>query len=276
MTFIFQRAPAAPRITPANSGLVTAAGNRPIRDPRLAARLAAAGISGGGDTQPPLASKPTALLDSNNKVVSTNKMSVRDIRSESRLLNNKDNAIIPPTSPPKSQQQPLADSGNRSKSLKMRSPRKTDSSEKATLLKSSLGSPVKSSKSSSDKSEIKSPSKSPSGKRKIVVGVSMLDKKKRDGKGVKSETFPTVFKGVKGSSKNRNYIRRNRSPTYSPEPVKDVDLRLAAPIGQPDEDKSCEYFMFCIPNDSQKKLFGRHWLTLFSLELSIYFFLLLV
>lgn len=38
-----------------------------------------------------------------------------------------------------------------------------------------------------------------------------------------------AFKELKGSTKNRNYIRRNRAISISPEPNHDVDLRVGAP-----------------------------------------------
>ncbi|KAF2885051.1 hypothetical protein ILUMI_21106 [Ignelater luminosus] len=46
----------------------------------------------------------------------------------------------------------------------------------------------------------------------------------------KSEIMTTSFKELKGSTKNRNYMRRNRNASVSPEPNnQDVDLRLGAP-----------------------------------------------
>lgn len=39
----------------------------------------------------------------------------------------------------------------------------------------------------------------------------------------------STFKGLKLTAKNRNYIRRNRAQSISPEPTQDVDLRLSVP-----------------------------------------------
>nr|XP_022903618.1 uncharacterized protein LOC111415946 isoform X2 [Onthophagus taurus] len=44
-----------------------------------------------------------------------------------------------------------------------------------------------------------------------------------------SDALTTTFKELKPSSKSRNYIRRNRDLSVSPEPVRDVDLRLSGP-----------------------------------------------
>ncbi|XP_063927873.1 uncharacterized protein LOC135141017 isoform X2 [Zophobas morio] len=230
------RVQATTRITPVNSALVATA-TKPTRDPRLLRQHAEKSSNGtaltnSSSTSVSLGSKPT-ILDSNNKVVTITK-SVRDSRIEPRLVNNKDNALPSQVKLDKSKTFPKSRQSEQ-KPLKPPRNKNTDTDSKSFSVKSSPNLSDSPTKSKSDKNESKSPTKSPSRHKK--KDHSSGDKKSfkelkrdRDGKSHKSDSSPPAFKGVKGATKNRNYIRRNRSPSYSPEPNhQDTDLRLAGP-----------------------------------------------
>ncbi|XP_044254626.1 pre-mRNA cleavage complex 2 protein Pcf11 [Tribolium madens] len=211
-----------PKITPVNSALVATA-TKPTRDPRLLRQQTEKttnGTNSSSSTSVSLGSK-SSVLDSNNKVV-TNTKSVRDNRIEPRLINNKDNA--PPSKLDKSKTF-LKSRQSEQKPIKPRSKNSADNDSKPFSGKSSinlLDSPVK------IKSELKSPTKSPNRHKKKDHSMDKKGfKRDRDNKGHKNDALPTTFKGVK--AKNRNYIRRNRSPSYSPEPNQDIDLRVSGP-----------------------------------------------
>lgn len=187
-----------------NSALV-AAGSKPIRDPRLLRQQAEKSNNGtSSNISVALASK---TLDSNNKIVANSK-NVRDSRTDPRLVNNKDSSLSPQKSKtlPKSRLSDKTSKPSRSSKL---------SNDSDIKVLKSADSPTKS------KSELKSP----------IARHKKLEKKSfkrdRDGKGHKNaDVSPTAFKGIKGSTKGRNYMRRNRSRSLSPE--QDVDLRLQA------------------------------------------------
>ncbi|XP_064215104.1 pre-mRNA cleavage complex 2 protein Pcf11 isoform X1 [Tribolium castaneum] len=215
-----------PKITPVNSALVAAA-TKPTRDPRLLRQQTEKttnGTNNSSSTSVSLGSK-SSILDSNNKVV-TNTKSVRDNRIESRLVTNKDNA--PPPKLDKSKTFLKSRQSEQKPNKPPRSKNSADNDSKPFSGKSSinlLDSPVK------IKSDLKSPTKSPNRHKKKDHSTDKKGfkdaKRDRDNKGHKNDSLQTTFKGVK--AKNRNYIRRNRSPSYSPEPNQDTDLRVSGP-----------------------------------------------
>lgn len=83
-------------------------------------------------------------------------------------------------------------------------------------------------KISNKSDEEKSPKKSRFDKSPVKSSSSRH--KKKDDRKIRStnKEDDVSFKDVK-SSKSRNYIRRNRSPSFSPEPSSDVDLRITGP-----------------------------------------------
>lgn len=194
-------------------------------------------------------SNQSVSVDSNNKIVNS-KMSVRDNRTEPRLVINKDNDPMPGKAVKALPRIPLKTSSKHPdsyrKSLKSsRSSKSTnsDGSSSKGSSTSSLDSPSKSkSDKNNDSSKSRSPTKSPSKhKKKDVSSSSSRNDKKSDktSKSSKSENrlssksdslSSTSFKELKGSAKNRNYIRRNRDVSASPEPTFDVDLRLASSL----------------------------------------------
>ncbi|RZC34227.1 pre-mRNA cleavage complex 2 protein Pcf11, partial [Asbolus verrucosus] len=225
-----------PRITPVNSALVATA-TRPTRDPRLLRQQTEKASNGttSSSTSVSLGSK-TAILDSNNKIV-TNTKSVRDSRVEPRLVNNNNNKDNAPSSLNKLDKSKTSLKSRQSEqkpSKPSRSKSNADADTKSLLVKSTvnlLDLPVK---SKGDKSETRSPTKSLSRHKKKDHNAAdkksfKESKRDRENKSHKNECPPTAFKGVKNSAKNRNYIRRNRSPSYSPEPNQDIDLRLTGP-----------------------------------------------
>ncbi|XP_045478783.1 uncharacterized protein LOC123683864 isoform X2 [Harmonia axyridis] len=228
----FQATNTGPKIQPANSALVAAAMNRPIRDPRLM-RMQNQQLQ---EKQTLNTANINVQIENKNNSESTNKIvnsktSVRDIQKDPRLKNIHDNA--PPhkftdVSKPKSKLSPKSKS-DRNQGSRSSRPKSQLDDPKSTSNKnsSSLDSPKK---SKADKS---SPSKSPSSRsnnRKDVPSPkSKMFRSSREPKISKSDTALPVFKDVK-NSKNRNYVRRNRSPQFSPEPsAKDIDLRLNGP-----------------------------------------------
>ncbi|KAF5294521.1 hypothetical protein FQA39_LY13375 [Lamprigera yunnana] len=208
-------------------------------------------------------------VDSDNKIVN-NKTSVRNDRIEHRLVNNKGNIeshgkskTLPHSSPLKHTQK----IGNSLRKLKFSRESKTSSlSSDTSDSKVSIGIPTKSGRSESltkarlsNKSFPKIKKKSTEkdrGKEKAIAAVcsdknnsgfrndkdsvsssSRVEKKseKHLSKNIKSDKAKIVksdgsFKDPKGSIKNRNYIRRNRNTSVSPEPNHDVDLRIGAPL----------------------------------------------
>jgi hypothetical protein len=220
-----------PRITPVSGALVAAA-TKPTRDPRLLRQQTdktSNGTNSSTSSGVSLGSK-TAILDSNNKVV-TNTKSVRDGRVDARLV-NKDNAPPSQNKLDKSKTFPKSRQSEQKPIKPSRSKNVADTDAKAFSVKSSVSLLDSPTKSKSDKSETKSPTKSPSRHKKKdhndkKGGGFKEAKRERDAKGHKIEACATFKGGAKG--KNRNYIRRNRSPSYSPEPSQDTDLRLAGP-----------------------------------------------
>ncbi|KAK4887613.1 hypothetical protein RN001_003884 [Aquatica leii] len=207
-------------------------------------------------------------VDSDNKIVN-NKTSVRNDRIEHRLVNNKGNIeshgkskTLPHSSPLKHTQKigsSLRKISKFSRDSKVSSP-PSDVSDS----KSSLTSPIKSGrieslaktrisskllpkikKKSADKDRVNEKviaavcsNKNNSGFRndKDSVINNRVEKKseKHLPKNNKSDKAKLVksdgsFKDPKGSIKNRNYIRRNRNTSISPEPNQDVDLRVGGP-----------------------------------------------
>lgn len=170
----------------------------------------------------------SAILDS-NKVI-TNTKSIRDNnRIESRLV-NKDNIL----SSPKPDHKPKFLKSNQ-KLLKSRKVNVEIVSKFPSLNKNSVNITDSPPKPKSDKSE-KSPTKSPSRHKKkehLLEKKLFKDSLKRD-RDVKvcrkEDALSMNFKGLKGSTKARNF-RRNRSPSFSPEPEssQDIDLRVSGP-----------------------------------------------
>lgn len=240
------------KIAPVNSSLVSAV--RPIRDPRLL-RHQGNGNNINSNVQLENKTNQSVSVESNNKIVNS-KMSVRDNRTEPRLVNNKDNVPIQgkakamPRIPLKSSKIPDPYRKAPKSSRSSKSSSSDGSSSKGST--SSLDSPTKNKSDKSDSPKSRSPSKSPTKHKKKDVS-SRTDKKsekntkssKSDSKCPKSDSSPAVFKDLKGSTKNRNYIRRNRDASASPEPNYDVDFRLNGPPEKqprlqtsPDEDIS--------------------------------------
>lgn len=191
------------------------------------------------EKQTPVTANTNVQIEIKNNSESTNKIvhsktSVRDIQKDPRLKNINDNdppqkfSVLNKTKPklvPKSKSEK-----NQTRSSRLKNqPDDTKISSKSSS--SSLDSPKKS------KSEKSSPSKSPSSrsssKRETSSPKSKLFRASREPKVSKSDTALPVFKDMKGS-KTRNYVRRNRSPTFSPEiSVQDIDLRLNGPPENP-------------------------------------------
>lgn len=216
---------AIPRIAPVNSALATA--SRPIRDPRLLRQQQKQPNVVNSNVQ--LESKPQ--IDPNNKIVN-NKMSVRDHRNEPRLVNNKDDT------PPSDKTKSVPHTFPKSRSKHLDSTRKTVKSSRISKT-SDPGAKGESSKSSSSSSldspvknkKLVSPTKLPSKYKKKEPPHSdkkVLKSPKSDSKTHKSDISAT-FKDLKVSTKNRNYMRRNRADSASPEATHDVDLRLGGP-----------------------------------------------
>ncbi|KAJ8927145.1 hypothetical protein NQ314_020418 [Rhamnusium bicolor] len=208
-----------PRINPVNSALISA--SRPIRDPRL---LRQQHKTNNTNSNVQLGQK-TAMLE-NNKIV-TNKMGVRKIRNDPRLVNKDDNIL--------SQKIDTNKSSNLNKS---RISEIVQKSHKTSSRASPRGSIESDSTKSSSSSSLDSPSKNKSDKSsKSPIRHKKKDKsdvkknspknQKRD-KLYKSDSPITTFKGVKSSTKNRNYVRRNLG-AMSPEPPQDEDLRSFGP-----------------------------------------------
>lgn len=203
---------------------MVATATKPTRDPRLLRQQTEKtnnGTNNNSNTSVSLGSK-TAILDSNNKIV-TNTKSIRDNRIEARLVANKDNAPPPKLDKSKTflksrQSEQKPNKPPRSKNTADNNDSKSFAGKSSVIV---LDSPTKS------KSESKSPTKSPNRHKKIDKKSFKDTKRDRDIKSHKNESVPTTFKGVK--AKNRNYIRRNRSPSFSPEPHQDTDLRVTGP-----------------------------------------------
>lgn len=236
-----------PRIAPPNSALVSTA--RQIRDPRLLRQQQKQSNVVNSNVQ--LESKPQ--MDSNNKIVN-NKMSVRDNRTEPHLINNKDDSTLPSDKVksvsrllPKSRSKHLDSARKAVKASRIskssNSDSKGDSSKSSST--SSLDSPTKTKSDKKLQSTVKSPTKIKkkdvfSADKKVLKSPVKSDISKLH----KSDLSPT-FKDIKVSMKNRNYMRRNRKTSISPEPTQDVDLRINGPPekqprlqSEPPEDKS--------------------------------------
>ncbi|KAK9886971.1 hypothetical protein WA026_019229 [Henosepilachna vigintioctopunctata] len=195
-----------PRIQPANSALVAAAVNRPIRDPRLLRQQQQSQQMHQKQTQN--TSINIVQLENKNNLDSSNKVINSINKTKSRILPK-----------PKSDKNQIRSSRN----IKTHS---DDSKSSKSSSSSSLDSPKKS------KPEKSSPSKSPSGRsrrKEPTTSETKFFKSTREPKASKSDTSLPTFKDSKGS-KTRNYVRRNRSPQFSPEPSsQDIDLRLSGP-----------------------------------------------
>lgn len=236
-----------PKIAAPNSALI-AASSRTIRDPRLRRQQPNQNSVVNSNVQ--LESKPQ--VDSTNKIVVNSKTNVRETRTEPRTVNNKVNTIVP-SEKIKSLTRPLLKSRIKLNDESVRKPIKSskgsdsgDSSSKSSST-SSLDSPTKVKK---DK-KLLSPTKSPI-KFKKKDKVSPTKGESRN-KPTKSDPSSPTFKDIKQSMKNRNYIRRNRKTSESPEAVQDVDLRPRGPPekqprqSEPVEDKSKIYFKAFLP-----------------------------
>lgn len=202
-----------PKIAPPNSALIAA--SRSIRDPRL--RRLQQNQNSVVNSNVQLESKP---VDSANKIVNS-KSTVRDTRTDPRTLVNKDDSSAP-SDKMKSVSRPFLKSRSKlhdesvRKSLK---PPKTDSSD----------SKESSSKSSSSSAESLVKAKRDKKLHSPVKSTLKIKKKPSPAKPEKTDVCPT-FKDIKQSMKNRNYIRRNRKQSESPETTsRDTDLRLGAP-----------------------------------------------
>ncbi|XP_018565201.1 uncharacterized protein LOC108906445 isoform X2 [Anoplophora glabripennis] len=210
-----------PRINPVSTALVSAV--RPIRDPRLLRQQQKADNSNSNN---PLDQQKTTVL-ANNKIV-TNKMGIRKIRNDPRLINKDDNF---PQKIDTTKTNNLSKSRNSDLVQKShKTPRSTsksssDSVSSKSSSSSSLDSPIKS--KGEKKSPVKHKKRDKSDEKKIFSKDDKRDKVQ------KSDSPTTTFKGVKTSTKNRNYVRRNLA-AISPEPPHDEDLRsLGPPEKQP-------------------------------------------
>lgn len=242
---------AGPKIVAPSSALIAA--SRLIRDPRLRRQQQNQNSVVNSNVQ--LESKPQ--VDSPNKIVVSSKMNVRDNRTDPRSVTNKDSASAPPEKA-KSVVRPFPKSRSKLHDGSARKPvrpaktldteSKGDSSSKSSSA-SSLDSPTKVRR---DKKFL-SPTKSPS-KIKKKDADRKVSPKQSPGKGESHKpqktdaASPPTFKDIKLSMKNRNYIRRNRKTSESPDAARDVDLRLGGPPekqGEAAEDKSK---IFIMPN----------------------------
>ncbi|KAH0822684.1 hypothetical protein GEV33_000107 [Tenebrio molitor] len=180
-----------PRITPVSGALVAAA-TKPTRDPRLLRQQTdktSNGTNSSTSSGVSLGSK-TAILDSNNKVV-TNTKSVRDGRVDARLV-NKDNAPPSQNKLDKSKTFPKSRQSEQKPIKPSRSKNVADTDAKAFSVKSSVSLLDSPTKSKSDKSETKSPTKSPSRHKKKdhndkKGGGFKEAKRERDAKGEEQE-----------------------------------------------------------------------------------------
>ncbi|XP_056632001.1 pre-mRNA cleavage complex 2 protein Pcf11 isoform X1 [Diorhabda sublineata] len=223
------------KINPVSSALINA---KPIRDPRLMRQQQkqqqeqAAPIDGNNAENQ--LNQRTALLE-NNKIV-TNKVGVRKVRNDPRLINKNDNLIQKSDSPTKS-----------NTSSKSRNSDPAHKSHKSSRISHcSTTSDTNTNKSGStttlglpklkNSDIVKSPSKQ---KRKDdKQSLSNLRNKREkmcsndDVTIITSSSSCTVpqatFKSVKSSMKNRNYVKRNLG-SASPEVVQDEDLRSLGP-----------------------------------------------
>lgn len=279
------------KINPVSSGMVASA--KPIRDPRLLKQQATVNTNN-INSNLSIENKPLPPPSTDNKVIVNNsKMSVRENRSEPRLVNNKD--TIPPEQgkakalpriPLKSNTTKNTDSHKSQKSSRS-SKSSNNSGVSSKSSSSSLESPSKKASDGSPKN--RSPTKSPS-KHKKKESPSKLDGKKSDktvkhsksdkDKQSKSDSSDIVFKDVK--VKNRNYIRRNRLHSVSPEPNHDVDLRLGAPPekfpriqGEPNQSKKFIFIgmMGCL-TEALRSMLGKLFVMFVSLCCLINFILL--
>lgn len=249
------------RIAPVNSALASAV--RQSRDPRLS-RQQGNGTNVNSNVQLEIKSNQSVSVDTNNKIVNNNKLSVRDNRTEPRLVINKDNVPLQGKATKALPRIPLKNSSKHPDSYR-KSPKSSRSSKSSNSdgssskgSTSSLDSPTKCKNDKNDSSKSRSPTKSPT-KHKKKDSSSRNDKKcekiskssKSENRSSKSDSLSTTFKELKSSTKNRNYIRRNRDMSVSPEPSFDVDLRVPPTMdkdsrlpGDPAEEPS--KMLFCI------------------------------
>lgn len=253
-----------PKIAAPNSALIAA--SRSIRDPRLRRQQHSQNSVVNSNVQ--LESKPQ--VDSTNKIVVNSKTNVRDNRTEPRSVNNKDTTIVP-SEKLKSVPRPFLKSRNKLHDESVRKiiksttkssdcDSKGDSSSKSSSTSSLETSPTKVKRDKKLLSPIKSPIKikKKDTEKKVSPKQSPMKGESRN-KPTKTDPPSPTFKDIKQSMKNRNYIRRNRKTSESPEAVQDVDLRLGGPPekqprqGEPMEDKSktfqgkseCVYSSLC-------------------------------
>lgn len=216
---------AGPKIAAPSSALIAA--GRPIRDPRLRRQQQQQNQNNIVNSNVQLESKQQ--VDSANKIVVNSKMN----RTEPRTVTNKDNNTTVPTEKIKSVTRPIPKSRIKLHDESVRKLVKTssknldtDSSSKSSSA-TSLDSPTKLKR---DKKQQQSPNKSP-----LKFKKKEIDSKKvsppTHHKPVKSDAVSSpTFKDIKQSMKNRNYIRRNRKTSESPDAAtQDVDLRVGGP-----------------------------------------------
>lgn len=259
-------------IAPVNSNLVSAV--RQNRDPRLLRQQQQGnGCNVNSNVQLEIKNNQSVSVDTDNKIVNS-KLSVRDNRTEPRLVINKDAPLLGkatkalPRIPLKnSSKHPDSYRKTPKSSRNSKSSANSDGGSSSKGSTSSLDSPTKCKidKTDSSKSNSRSPIKSPTKHKKKEISSSRNDKKceKSNSKNSRSENricksdglLSTTFKELKGSTKNRNYIRRNREKSTSPEPSFDVDLRVAALMekdirlpGDAAEDTSKTYFLYIYLN----------------------------
>ncbi|CAG9820212.1 unnamed protein product [Phaedon cochleariae] len=182
------------RINPVNSNLIAAAGNKPtIRDPRLLRQQQKSNIT---SNEP----QKTGTAD-NNRIAS--KLTARKPRTDPRLTNKEDQD---------------KDSAKLASPMKVRHAKKSSGSDTSSLKSNSSSSLDSPTKAKNDLSQ-----QSPTKQKKKKKG----EEKKASPKGQKPEG-DGMFKGLKGSVKNRNYVRRVVG-SASPEPRQDEDLRAFGP-----------------------------------------------
>lgn len=209
------------RIAPVNPGLIASA--RPaVRDPRLAGK-------------PPGSIPPSSIVDNNYKVKNPQKsQTTKDISiTDSKITTvNKAHSSLKRNDP----RLHKANKTFKVKDTNIAKPSPQSSPSKKSPQKRNFD--KKSDKKTEDRSpKKKSESVSPRKHKKTEKrSRDRLDKVDSDSVNVTSsanlgnQTSPErVFKDLKGSTKNRNYIRRNRNVSISPEPHQDVDLRVGVP-----------------------------------------------
>lgn len=220
-----------PKINPVNSALVNTA--RPSRDPRLLRHQSQANANTNNSSViSENKSLSSASLD-NKVIVNNNKANVREGRIDPRLANNS----LPPS---QGKARSLPRIPKLTNTIKNTDPTKTSSNKLSSRKPEAVNFKCMSNSSPSKKTDgdksASSPSKSSSSKNKKKDSPLKSEKKsgrsskpEKETKSQKNESHSPSFKDIKGNVKNRNYVRRNREHSISPEVPHDVDLRIGPP-----------------------------------------------